>query len=323
MIGLLPGALPGGSKASWRTMRVKSLPALIALTALAACGCGDGDRRPADGRLRVFVSILPQAHFVEKVGGDRVSVEVLVEPGQSPATYSPSPQQMARLADSQVLFSAGVPFENALLPRIRASIPGLKIVDTLSGIRVRTMVAEHKRSGHGDHGHDHGHVHREGERDPHVWLDPRLVSKQARTIRDALSRLDPEGREAFDANCTAFQKELDALHAELAATLAPLKGREIFVFHPAYGYFCEAYGLKQTAVELEGKAPNARELAALIESAKKSNVKVIFVQPQFSTRSAASVARSIGGAVVPMGPLARDYVRNMRDMAARIKAALK
>jgi zinc transport system substrate-binding protein len=300
---------------------VKNLaaPVLLGLMTVVVWGCGDGDGggRATDGRLPVFVSILPQAFFVERVGGDRVRVDVLVQPGQSPATYSPTPRQLADLARARALFSAGVPFEAGLLPRVRASLPGLRVVDTLSGIEVRTMAAGHQCDGHGDHRHDHG------AGDPHVWLDPMLVKRQARTIRDALGELDPKGQAGFEANCAAFEKELDALHAELTAALAPLRGREIFVFHPAYGYFCAAYGLKQVAVEVEGKAPGARQLARLIDSAQQRGVRVIFVQPQFSRKSARSVAAAIGGAVVDMDPLARDYLANMREMASRIKAALK
>ncbi len=300
-------------------MRTPAAVTALSLLLVSMYGCGDDVAAPADGRIRTFVSILPHACFVEKIGGDRVRVRVLVEPGQSPATYSPTPQQVARLAESQLLFSAGVPFEESLLPKIRSSLPKLKIIDTLAGIETRTMLVEHKCSGKGDH----DHTHHKGEKDPHVWLSPLLVKKQARTICNALSELDPEKKGTFEANCTAVEKELDALHAELTATLAPLKGREVFVFHPAYGYFCEAYGLKQTAVEVEGKAPSAKQLAELIDSAKKRNVKVIFVQPQFSTRSAKSVAGAIGGAVVPMDPLARNYLKNMKDMAAKVKKALK
>jgi zinc transport system substrate-binding protein len=300
---------------------------LALLTALAAAlaGCGgeaqppagsDGAGRepPSAGTPRVFVSILPQADFVERLAGGRVRVEVLVRPGQTPETYSPTPRQMARLAEARVFFTAGVPFEEALIPRIRASMKNLTVVDTLEGLRLREMEGEHEHAA-GDHHH--------GDKDPHVWLDPLLVRRQAETIRDALIALDPAGAGEYRANCAKLQEDLETLHAELTAALAPLRGREILVFHPAYGYFCAAYGLKQTAVEVEGKAPGARQLAAIIERARAGGVKAIFVQPQFSQKTAATVASGIGASLVTMDPLARDYFANMRQMARRVGEALK
>jgi zinc transport system substrate-binding protein len=285
---------------------------LLAALGLLAAGCGNGSAPSPDGKpgkLKVFVSILPLAYFVERVGGQRVEVDVLVRPGQSPATYSPTPGQMAKLGGARALFVVGVPFEAALLPRIRSNMKRLRIVDTRKGIKLREA--------DGDADHDHG------KHDPHVWLSPPLARQQVTTIAAALSALDPAGKDEYERNRARFAGELDALHAELSAALAPLKGKEIFVFHPSYGYFCAAYGLKQVAVEFEGKSPSPRHLAELIKEARKRGVKVIFAQPQFSQKSAGTVAKAIGGAVVIMDPLARDYMKNMRDMAASVKKALK
>ena len=117
--------------------------------------------------------------------------------------------------------------------------------------------------------------------------------------------------------------DLDRVDREIARTLAPLKGREILVFHPAYGYFAHAYGLKQTAIEVEGKEPSAAHLAAVVERARQTGVKVIFVQPQFSTAGAQAIAKEIGGAVVPLDPMARDVLANLETMAETIKTSLE
>ena len=94
------------------------------------------------------------------------------------------------------------------------------------------------------------------------------------------------------------------------------------VFHPAFGYFADAYGLTQFPVEIEGKNPDAKSLANLIRTAKDKDIRVILVQPQFSPKRAEAIAEEIGGAVVPMDPLARDYIANLLDMAAKIESAL-
>ena len=291
-------------------MRRACLAGAMLLAACASCRRAPAPPAEPTGKPLVFVSILPQAEFVQRVGGERVDVAVLLPPGQSPATYEPSPRQMTKLGRAQVYFRIGVPFERALLRKIASAMPKLNIVDTSQGIKLRRMAA----------GHDHEHG--AGAADPHTWLDPKLVKIQAGTIAHALTALAPAHAAEFERNLQSFQAELDRLDAKIAATLAPLRGRELFVFHPAYGYFADAYGLKQVAVELEGKEPSARALGALIERAKARGVKVMFVQPQFSSKAAATVARAIGGAVVPMDPLARDYESNLESMAASVRAAL-
>lgn len=267
------------------------------------------------GKNPVFVSILPQAFFVEKIGGDRVAVEVLVQPGQSPHTYAPTPRQMARLAEAMVYFRIGVAFENGLMPKLHSTMPELLIVDTREGITLEKMTA-HDEEAEAEHGH------RGEELDTHIWLDPLLVKKQAEIIKDTLVQLDPDGQPLYEKNLTAFCADLDALHARLSKALAPLQGKSFFVFHPAFGYFAKTYGLKQIAVETGGKAPSARHLASLIDSAKKNGVRVLFVQPQFSQKSAETVARAIDGVVIPLDPLARDYFTNMAGIAQALEKAL-
>jgi len=302
---------------------------LLALLVTPSCGPSPADesatKEPAE-RLHVFVSILPQAYFVERVGGEGVRVDVLVQPGESPATYSPTPRQMADLSRADVYCRIGVPFEQGLVPRIRTSLPDLRIVDTRQGITLRRMeshLAGILSLGNGsDDGHDHDHSAEEGD-DPHIWLDPMRVKQLAATIRDTLAELRPAQKDVFADNYRTFARDLDDLHARLARVLAPVRGEEIFVFHPAYGYFAEAYGLQQVAVEIGGKEPGARHLGRFIDLAKEREVKVVFVQPQFSRHAAESIARSIGGAVVPLDPLARDYLANMEQMAQHVAQALR
>lgn len=270
-------------------------------------------RADTQKKIPVFVSILPQAFFVDKIGGDRVVADVLVQPGQSPHTYAPTPRQMGRLAEARVYFRIGVAFENGLIPKLQSTMPELLIVDTRQGITLEKMTAHEEEEA--------GHSHEE-ELDTHIWLDPLLVKKQAAIIKDALVQLDPDGRSLYEKNLAAFCSELDALHARLSTALAPLRGKSFFVFHPAFGYFAKTYGLKQIAVETGGNAPSARHLAALIESAREKGVRVLFVQPQFSQKSAETVARAIDGVVVALDPLAKDYFTNMTGIAEALEMAL-
>ena len=142
-------------------------------------------------------------------------------------------------------------------------------------------------------------------------------------MRDALTMADPEGAATYQENCRLFLKELDDLDARIRAVLAPVKGGRLLVFHPSFGYFADAYGLRQVAVETAGKSPKGKELTRLIKMAKKENVRIIFVQPQFDRHVAEKIAAAIDGAVVPLDPLAREYIANMETMARAVAEALK
>ncbi len=279
-----------------------------------AGGAASGSRAPNAGpeTLSVVVSIPPQAYFLERLGGKRVSVDVLVSPGQEPHTFEPTPRQMAALIASDVYFRIGVAFEDALVEKLAGSAPGLSVVDTCEGVKLRRV--------EGRHGEDENAG---GRVDPHSWLDPTLVAVQAGNIVDELVRLDPDGAGAYRENLAAFRADLQQTDQDVQDALEPFKGSAILVFHPAFGYFADRYGLRQVAVETEGKEPGPKQLARIVEQARSSGARVVFVQPQFSRKSAQAIAREIGGAVVPMDPLASDYLENLRRMAQQVKQSLE
>lgn len=256
--------------------------------------------------LRVVVSILPQKQFVERIAGDAAQVEVLVRPGQSPATYDPTPAQLVELGRAQLYFRIGTAFEANWVPRFQSQFPKLRIVDTREGIELAPMRDAHGQSA------------ASGARDPHIWTSPRLVKRQAQTVRDALISLAPAQRERFEAGYARYAAELDALDGELRQTLAGKTQRRFMVFHPAWGYLARDYGLEMIPIEAEGKEPGPKALAALIEQARALGVRVIFVQRQFSRTAAESVARAIGGEVVELDPLAEDFIAQTRRAAAAI-----
>ncbi len=159
--------------------------------------------------------------------------------------------------------------------------------------------------------------------DPHIWLSPPLVRKQARAILTALQEIDPAHRSAYEANYQTFVSEIADLDAELKNIFAGKHGLQFLVFHPSWGYFARTYGLKQIAVAIEGKEPKPAQLKELIEHTREKNIKVIFAQLQFSARSAELIAREIGGQVVFADPLAEDWADNLRKVAQQIKVELR
>ena len=301
-------------------MNKKYLVLLIALASAvfpaAASGSQEAQEGPSDERLGVFVSILPQKFFVERIGGDRVSVEVMVQPGRSPATYEPTPNQAAALGAADVFFTIGVSFENAFIPRIAGTLKSLDIVDTSSGIDKR-HIAFHVH----EDGEEHGHAGDEGPLDPHVWLSPILVKHQAGIIMEKLSELDPDGAGVYRKGYEDFVAELDAVDAGIRESLAPYSGSVLFVFHPAFGYFADEYGLRQVAVEIGGREPSASELEEVIELAKDEGTRIIFAQPEFSRRTVDALADAVGASVVILNPLNPDYLNGIRELAAEVRKA--
>ena len=281
----------------------------------------------AEERIPVFVSIAPQAYFVQQIGKDLVDVQILVEPGADPHTYEPKPQQMVALSRAKLYFAVGIEFEKARLGKITEMNPNLRVVHTDHGI-LKLPMAAHAHHGDAEHqalspthaGEDHEHGSE--NLDPHIWLSPPLVMLQARSILTALQEVDPAHRSVYESNYRAFILELVDLDAQLRATFDGLKGASFMVFHPSWGTFAHTYGLKQVSIELEGKSPKPVQLKELIEHARAEGIKVVFVQPQFSAKSAEQISKAIDGRVAVVDPLARDWATHLRQAAEELKDAL-
>lgn len=300
----------------------------ICVPLLAIALMGSPQSVSAAGKVPVFVSILPQKYFVEKVGGNLVEVNVMVLPGASPHTFEPKPRQMVAIAKAKLYFAIGVEFERIWLAKIAASNPAMKIVATDQGIEKIAMLDHHHEdevAEAGDAQKEAEHDHESGEAaiDPHIWLSPVLVMQQARTILEALQQIDPQNHAQYQAGYQRFSEELKLLDQELKQLLTGRANLPFIVFHPSWGYFAKEYHLRQIPIELEGKSPKPAQLQELIGFAKKEAVRVIFAQPQFSSRTAEIVAKEIKGEVILIDPLAEDWGANMRTVAGKLKTALR
>jgi len=267
--------------------------------------------------MTVFVSIPPQKWLVEAIGKELVSVEVLVQPGQDPHTFEPRPRQVAALSQAKIWYTLGMEFEKALQKKVQAVAPALAVIDMAQGVdKIPMMEDEHDHEGMEEH--DHGNE----PFDPHVWLSPVNLQIMSRTVAETLAAGDPAHSQMYRNNQQAVEKKLSDLNLQLHAMLQPYQGASFFVYHPTFGYFGKAYGLIQEPVEVQGKSPAPRQLAALIAKAKKQQVKVIFVQPQFDPKAAQAVAAAIGGQVVPLDALSEDVPANLLMMGKKIEDAL-
>lgn len=269
----------------------------------------------------VAVSILPQQYFASRIAGDKAEILVLVGPGQNPHSYEPTPAQMARLAKAGIWITSGTDFEIALEPKVASQFSNLKIVHGTDGVKFRTLQdyeAELPGTHDGEAENEHAH---DSNIDRHTWLGSGPAKIMAGHVRSALTLIDPENGEFYRQNHDALVRDIDSTFDVLKKDLAPLKGQRVLVYHPSFGYFFDEFGIKQNSVETGGKEPTAKTLAAMIERAKTDKVPVVFVQAQFPVNAAKTVASRAGAVVVPLDPLAPDWMANIRKMGEALKAA--
>ena len=285
---------------------------------------------------QITVSILPQKYFVEKITKDKFEINVMVQPGASPHTYEPKTSQMKALAASKVYFSTGVSFEHVWLDKFKKNAKKTLFVDLSNGIEKLAMAEhehhdeeeheehkdEHKAHDHDEHKHEAKDNH-DGEDglDPHIWLDPILVKIQAKNIYDTMLKVDAQNADFYEENYEQFIKELDELDANLKTILAPFKDKAFMVFHPSWGYFAKRYDLVQIPIELQGKEPKPNELVELIKDAKEHNIKIVFVSPQFSQKSAKTISQNIDAKVATINPMVENWSEGLIMTAKEIASS--
>lgn len=285
------------------TTRLLVWTVLLLNLCLVAAGCNG---KPAavppgnSGKLKVAVTIVPQATFVKAVGGDLIDVVTMVPPGVNPENYAPSPQQMVQFSDAQIYFAIGVPSEKtAILPKVHDLNPDLKVVDLPALVDTVYPPREFQP----------------GERDPHMWLSPRRVQEIVRITAQQLSALDPAQRTVYEENARTYIASLDRLDQDIRATLVGMTNRTFIVYHPAFGYFADDYGLKMVALEEEGKEATAVNLQKVIDLARQEHIKVIFYQAEIDSKQAHTLAAELGGQAQMIAPLDPDYVNNLEKIA--------
>ncbi|TRU14323.1 MAG: cation ABC transporter substrate-binding protein [Microcystis sp. Msp_OC_L_20101000_S702] len=311
-----------------KKFQLTAIALTLTIASLTACSGPSVKEEEAKTPLQVTVSIVPQEYFVKRIGGDRVSVNAMIQPGTDPHTYEPKPEQLKTTARSQAYFKIGVSLEDAWKDRLNSVNQQMLIVDTSQGVDKIPLTAEHNHDHDHDHNHDHDHAKAKTEQagkntlDPHIWLSPKRVKAQAKTIYQTLAQLDPGQEAIYRANLEKFSQELDALDQEIRQNLAGIKNKKFMVFHPEWGYFAQDYGLEMIAIEIDGNEPSAAQLSQLIKQAKKENIKVIFTQPEFSQKSAETIAREIGGQVIPISAFAQNWSENLRQVSQKMATVL-
>jgi len=269
------------------------LPGTLRAAALAAAlgGLLGGCSRPAEapgpapaqdssanpgkpGPVRLLVTITTFESFARAVGGNRVEVSSLVPVGASPEDYQPTPGDIQKVHDADILIENGLGLETWLE----------RTVDNAKNDKLAIVVATHGLPDKGGN--------------PHLWMDPVLARGYVRAIRDALIARDPAGRAVYTRNAAAYDLKLLALERSIAAQIGtiPPSSRAMIVFHNAWQYYDDRFGLRTIGViELSpGQEPNPQYIADLVTLAKRNHVRAVFAEPEYSPKLVTALAQSAG-----------------------------
>lgn len=254
--------------------------------------CGISEAAFVGDKLSVAVTILPEAEFVERVGGEYTDVCVMVPKGVDPHTYEPTPAQLKKVGDADLYFKlgSGIEFELAWMDKIALLNKDLAVIDLSDGIGLLG-------------------------KDPHTWLSPKNVIIMIGHIKDALIARDPAHKAEYQKNADKYTNDLSRLDSEIKSRLAGRKRVSFMTFHPSWGYFARDYGLEEISIEREGKEPTMASMKKVVDEARANGIKTVFVSPEFSRRSSEVVAGEIGGTVAAADPLRKDYIDNLRYVA--------
>ena len=250
---------------------------------------------PLFSKIDIAVSIPPQVYILEKIAPNLVDTTLVVKPGNSPHTYEPKASEMVAISKDKLYFAIGVEFENVWLPKFKAQNSSLKIIRADANITKIAISSKDKN----------------GRKDPHIWLSPKNLKIIAQNMANALIKEDKNNAQIYKKSLNNFLKKLDILDKSIKEKLTNLKNRNFLVVHPSWGYFAKDYNLNQIAIEVSGKEPSAKELIKIVKFAKEKNVKAIFVQPEFSTKSAKLIAQELNIGVIKISPLTKDVVKNL------------
>ncbi len=252
--------------------------------------------------LPVLVSVPPQKYFVDRVGGDRVAVTVLVAQNRDPHSYEPTASQMAHAHTARLYFAVGVPFERQWLPRIQALAPKMTVVRHSRGKSAGTQPGGKPEQHDAHAGHDHSD-------DPHIWVSPAMVRLMVQEIRDALCVADPAGADSYRKNSDAFVAEVDALNTRVADLFKPIpEEKRVFLsLHEGWAYYASNFGLHELTVELDGKEPGPKSMAAIIKKAKERKVNTVVVDSSTSKATAASLRENLKARLVRANALEENW----------------
>ena len=321
---------------------------LIAPMLLAACSqpvaTNTNKETPQnqEGGIHVITTFPPLYSFVTNVVGDNGMVTNLVDPGASVHIWEPKASSLKALSDADLLVMNGLELEPFIEDMISAANnPNLKTLVTSKSVEDAWLntpelfePGEEHHDEHDDEEEDHEdeHDHEHGGTDPHLWLSPSLAIRQVEAIRDTIAQIDPENAQAYQENAAAYIEKLQNLDQETRSSLNEATSKNFIVFHDAYTYYMNDYGLMQyrkAAVEpFPGKEPTAAYFGDLLHLISEEEIDIIFTEPQFNPLLVQNLQQETGINGFEIDPIglelsAEGYESNIRQITQAFLNAFK
>lgn len=282
-------------------LKLKEIILSILVLLLSGCASYNLDDRP-----RVAVTILPQKYLLDRIVGDSIEVVCVVPEGDNPEEYSAVPSQMKKITSSSLYFKVGeLGFEKTMLPSILQNAPNIEVVMLSQDLDFISSTCFHN-------GEEHLH------HDPHYWTSPNGAKLMATNMYNAIIKFDSTNSIYYTKNYRELIEELDALDMMVDSLLKEIPNREFAIFHPSLSYFARDYDLRQLTLEEMGKEITPKSMLKAIEEAIEEDVKIVFVQNEFSPEQVKTFAQEIEAKVVVINPLAYNFVEEIKKVAYAI-----
>lgn len=289
------------------------------------CAAQPEEQTSSEATIHVASTIFPIHDIAKTIGGDHVTSNVILPPGASPHTFSPTPSDIRRLENTHLLFVVGHGVDG-WASTITDALEEVETVDVSKDIPLHTFTHEHEHEHH-ESAHENNDEHKTV--DPHYWLNTANGITIASTITDALCAADPDNTEQYKENLASYTQDLNALHKEITDTLNDLDNRDLLVFHDSWNYFAREFNLTIAGVfqTSPGKETSPQYLEELYNHAQEHNVRVVFSEPQLSPATLRPFVEDLGLTMYVLDPLGglkeRDsYINMLRYNAETIYEAL-
>ncbi len=280
---------------------------LLVIFALVFSGCGKG--APAENtKIKVAATIFPIYDFVRNIGGEYVEPVLIVPPGSSPHTFSPSFSDVKKITGAKVVFYNNFGLDDWVLKLAKnAGIP----LETNVNEGLQDVVKAHNGN-------------------PHLWLNPEYAISQCEVIEKTLEKIDPKHKSYYEQNFEKYSNEIRREANSLKKEVDSLKSRKFIAFHPAYTYFAEFFSLEEAGVieKVPGQKPNPKDLAEIENLIKEEHIKAIFSEPQIFSSILKTISQDTGVKILVLDPLGgtdgrKSYIELLRFDVNEICRGLK
>ena len=283
---------------------------LAAICMILLAACSRRHKTEDESKPVVTVSIPAQQWLLQQIAGDRMEVQSLLGPTSNPETFEPDMRQLMNLEQSRAFFRTGMAgFEESMLEKIAENFPSLRICDS-SGEIIPLM-----------HTHEGGVVHE--DYDPHIWTSLKNARVMAAEILREIIEIDPAGEQIYSENFKRLDSRLAQLDDSIARVLEPSRGASFLVWHPSLSYFARDYGLRQLAMEPEGKEASPAALRERIDLVAGETPRVFFIQREYDSRQAEALARELGVRTERIAVMQPDIMEQARIITRAINLSKK